>query len=368
MAKVVLKDLDKNYGKVVAVESLNLTIHDKEFFALLGPSGCGKSSTLRMIAGLEELTDGDIFFDDVRVTDLSSRDRDVAMAFENYALYPYLSVYRNIAFPLEIRKVSQNEIDRKVREVAEFMGLTDILNQNVKSLSGGQQQRTGVARALVREPSVFLLDEPISHLEAELRTNMRTELRRIHEDIKVTTVYVTHDQAEAMTMADRIGIMNLGKLQQVGTPREIFAYPVNEFVAGFVGEPAMNFLDCTLQTEGESVNLTTDGKKIGFPQQYEETIRGFMGRELRLGIRPSDVQCFAGEEEDRLIPGEVVFVEPRNEKVLVNVNIGNAEIVALADSALKPKARTKIYLRLIEKAIHLFDPANGDNLNRISGG
>ena len=368
MAKVVLKDLYKEYGKVIAVEWLNLTIYDKEFFALLGPSGCGKSSTLRMIAGLEEITEGDIFFDELRVTDLSPRDRDIAMAFENYALYPYLNVYRNIAFPLEIQKLPRGEIDRKVREVTKVMGLTDILNQNVKSLSGGQQQRTGVARALVREPSVFLLDEPISHLEAELRTNMRTELRRIHEDIKVTTVYVTHDQAEAMTMADRIGIMNLGKLQQVGTPQEVFVNPVNEFVAGFVGEPSMNFLDCSLETEGDRLSLVTDGKKIAFPERYLKAVTEPRERKLRLGIRPSDIECFATDDQEGLIPGEVVFVEPRNEKVLINTDIGGTQVIAQVDSSLKPDLRTRIYFRLIDKAIHLFDPESGDNLNRVTGG
>jgi multiple sugar transport system ATP-binding protein len=368
MAKVVLRNLRKNYGEVLAVDSVNLTIEDKEFFALLGPSGCGKSSTLRMIAGLEEITAGDIFFDERRVTDLSARDRDIAMAFENYALYPYLNVYRNIAFPLEIRKVPREEIDRKVRGVAKFMGLTDILKQNVKSLSGGQQQRTGVARALIRDPSVFLLDEPISHLEAELRTNMRTELRRIHEDIKVTTVYVTHDQAEAMTMADRIGIMNLGMLQQVGTPQEVYSNPVNVFVAGFVGEPSMNFLDCLLEKKDERLDLKVDGRRLGFPKQYQEAIRELEGGDLRLGIRASDIGCSAVEDQDGLLMGEVVFVEPRNEKVLINIEIGGTEIIAQADSSFKPKTKTTVYLRLVEKGIHLFDPTSGDNLIRAPGG
>jgi len=368
MAEVRLANLTKHYGSVVAVDSANLTIHDREFFALLGPSGCGKSSTLRMIAGLEEITAGDIFFDGVRVNDLKPRDRDIAMAFENYALYPYLNVYKNIAFPLEIRKVPKDEIDRKVKRVAGLLGLGDILYQNVKSLSGGQQQRTGVARALIREPAVFVLDEPISHLEAELRTNMRTELRRIHQDVKVTTVYVTHDQAEAMTMADRIGVMNLGKLLQVGTPQEIYASPANEFVAGFVGEPAMNLLDGQLVSTDGRVRFEIGGKQIDVPPRYRDSISRIAGDGLRIGIRPSDVQCFEAEIGLDLLAGEIVFAEPRNENVLLNARVNDFQVYALADSSFKPRPKTKVYLKLNEDAVHLFDPVSGDNLNRGPGG
>jgi len=368
MAEVKLKDLTKHFGQVVAVDALNLTIHDKEFFALLGPSGCGKSSTMRMIAGLEEVTAGDIFFDEVRINDLNPRERDIAMAFENYALYPYLNVYRNIAFPLEIRKISKDEIDRKVRKVAGLMGLTDILGQNVKSLSGGQQQRTGVARALVREPAVFLLDEPISHLESELRTNMRTELRRIHKDIKITNIYVTHDQAEAMTMADRIGVMNLGKLLQVGTPQEVYSNPVNEFVAGFIGEPAMNFMNCQISSANDQLKLEINGKKIDAPPYYQSTLKSFAGRDLRLGIRPSDFECFEAEERNDLLEGDVIFIEPRNENVLINIKTGDFNIIAQAVSSFKRELKTKIYLKLKEDAIYLFDPESGKNLNRLPGG
>jgi multiple sugar transport system ATP-binding protein len=368
MAEVRLANLTKRYGPVVAVDSVALTIRDKEFFALLGPSGCGKSSTLRMIAGLEVVTGGDILFDDVRVNDLRPRDRDIAMAFENYALYPYLSVYKNIAFPLEIRKVPKAEIDRKVKHVANIMGLGNILGQNVRSLSGGQQQRTGVARALVREPNVFVLDEPISHLEAELRTNMRTELRRIQQDVKVTTIYVTHDQAEAMTMADRIGVMNLGKLLQVGTPQEIYSNPASEFVAGFVGEPAMNLMDAKIVSEGDRMKCDIGGKQIEFPSRYRESIGNFKGGDLRLGIRPSDIQCFETETCDGLLAGEIVFVEPRNENVLLNTRVNGFQVFALAASSFRPKSKAPVYFKFDEDAVHLFDPASGDNLNRKSGG
>lgn len=367
MAEVRLAKLTKHYGPVVAVDSVDLTIRDRELFALLGPSGCGKSSTLRMIAGLEDITGGEILFDGVKVNDLAPRDRDIAMAFENYALYPYLSVYRNIAFPLEIRKIPRDEIDRRVRRVAGFLGLEAILDQSVRSLSGGQQQRTGVARALVREPRVFVLDEPFSHLEAELRASMRTELRRIHQEARITAIYVTHDQAEAMTMADRIGVMNMGKLLQVGTPQEIYSNPATEFVAGFVGEPAMNLLDGRIVAAGERPVIELYGKQIEVPPRYRGAIASFKGTAVRLGIRPSDIRCVEGETGGSLA-GEIAFAEPRNESILLNARIKDREIFALAPRSLRPKPRTQIYLELDEAAVHLFDPRSGANLDRGSGG
>lgn len=367
MAEVRLAKLTKRYGPVLAVDSVDLTIKDRELFALLGPSGCGKSSTLRMIAGLEDITSGEILFDGVRVNELPPRDRDIAMAFENYALYPYLSVYRNIAFPLEIRNLPKDEIDRRVRRVAGFLGLDPILDQNVRSLSGGQQQRTGVARALVREPRVFVLDEPFSHLEAELRASMRTEMRRIHQEAKITAIYVTHDQAEAMTMADRIGVMNLGKLLQVGTPQEIYANPASEFVAGFVGEPAMNLLDARIVGDGERPMVELQGKQIAVPPRYRSAVAAFKGAAIRLGIRPSDIRC-TGTDAGGGLPGEIVFAEPRNESVLLNARVGSSEIFALAPRALRPQPKTGVRLEIDEAAIHLFDPKSGVNLDRGAGG
>jgi multiple sugar transport system ATP-binding protein len=370
MPSVILKNLFKKYGNtVLAVESLNLVINDKEFFAILGPSGCGKSSTLRMIAGLEEITSGDIYFDETRVTDLSPAERDIALAFENYALYTHLNVYQNIAFPLKIRKIPSKEIDRRVRETAKFMKLTDILETNVKFLSGGQQQRVGVARALVRNPAVFLLDEPISHLEAKLKESMRAELLRIHNDLKVTTIYVTHDQTEAMSMADRICIMNLGKTQQVGTPKEVYADPVNEFVAGFVGEPPMNILNASILSEDDRLKLEIFGKKINFPDQYMpvlKEVKGWLkGRTVRLGIRPTDIRCFKTKKEDNLIEGEVYFIESRNEgKFVLNIKIGDFYILVKTDGIFEPELNAKIYLKFIEDGIHLFDQDIGINLNR----
>jgi len=373
MPDVILKNIFKKYGKnVLAVESLNLLIKDKEFFAILGPSGCGKSSTLRMIAGLEEVTNGDIYFGGTRVTELSPAERDIALAFENYALYTYLNAYQNIAFPLKVRKIPQKEIDRKVREIAELMNITDILETNIKFLSGGQQQRVGVARALIRKPVVFLLDEPISHLEAKLKESMKVELRRIHDDSKVTTIYVTHDQAEAMSMADRICIMNEGKKQQVGKPKDIYNNPANEFVAGFVGEPPMNILNATILNKGGCLKLKIFGENINFPDQYMPALKGdkkrLKGRTVRLGIRPADIRCFKTKEKDGLIEGEVYFIEPRNEEKLnLDVKIGDFNILVKISKKFNPELETKVYLQFNEDYIHLFDIDSGINLNRTMG-
>ncbi|MEW5817533.1 MAG: ABC transporter ATP-binding protein, partial [Spirochaetota bacterium] len=272
MAGVVLKNVWKKYGKVEAVIDLNLEIDDKEFLCLLGPSGCGKSSTLRMIAGLEKMTSGEIFIDGKLINTVLPKDRDIAMAFENYALYPHMTVYGNIAFPLEIRGVNPKDIKKKVDEVAELLGITDLLAEPVKDLSGGAQQRTGVARALVRKPKVLLLDEPISHLEADLRAKMREELKRLQRTIAVTTIYVTHDQIEAMVMANRIAVMDKGRLLQLASPDVIYNHPNCEFVAGFIGEPPMNFLDCEL-ADDDGNRIKGDQFEIELPDNIKKLLR-----------------------------------------------------------------------------------------------
>ena len=374
MPDVIFKNTCKIYGKsVLAVESLNFQINDKEFFSILGPSGCGKSSTLRMIAGLEEVTSGDIYFGDTRITDFPPAKRNIALAFENYALYPYLNVYQNIAFPLKIRKIPQKEIDKQVREVAEFMSLTGILKTNVNSLSGGQQQRVGVARALIRKPAVFLLDEPISHLEAKLKESMRRELRRIHDDTQITTIYVTHDQEEAISMSDRICIMDKGKVQQVGKPKDIYDNPKNEFVASFVGEPPMNIFNASILSKDGCLKLEIFGENINFPDQYMPVLKGVKGelriRKVRLGIRSEGIRCFKTKEKDSLIEGEVYFIEPRGKgKVLLNVKIRDFHILVKTDRIFNPELKTKIYLQLIEDKICLFDQDSGINFNRTAGG
>jgi multiple sugar transport system ATP-binding protein len=273
MTTLMLKNVWKVYeGNVDAVIDLSLTCNEGEFFALLGPSGCGKSSTLRMIAGLEKISKGEMYYDDLLVNDLQPRERNVAMVFESYALYPYLNVYDNIAFPLRIRGHSKSEIDQKVRWAADFLGITDLLPMRVRGLSGGQMQSVGIGRAIVREPSILLMDEPISHIEARQRARMRKELVKLHDRLQTTTIYVTHDQIEAMTMADRIAVMNLGVLQQVGTPKEVYEKPRTEFVGGFIGEPPMNFTDCELVTDNGQTYLVSPSFKLPFSSQMVKKI------------------------------------------------------------------------------------------------
>src|ERR1700754_2995045 len=255
MAQVVIKDLVKTYGNFAAVNNVSLTVNDGEFVALVGPSGCGKTTTLNLVAGLLPITSGDIVIGDQVVNDLDPKDRDIAMVFQNYALYPQKSVYRNLAFPLQMRKLPAEEIDKKVREAARVLDITHLLERRPRELSGGQQQRVALGRALVRDPAVFLMDEPLSNLDAKLRVQMRSEIKRFHQDLKATIVYVTHDQLEAVTMADKMAVMNGGVLQQYDTPKEVFDHPVNTFVAGFVGSPAMSLIPLEVVTEGGVTSL-----------------------------------------------------------------------------------------------------------------
>ncbi|HHW15219.1 MAG TPA: sn-glycerol-3-phosphate ABC transporter ATP-binding protein UgpC, partial [Firmicutes bacterium] len=246
MASVTLKGVSKRFGNVTAVDNVNLEIADREFVVLVGPSGCGKTTTLRMVAGLEEITEGEIYIGERLVNDVAPKDRDIAMVFQNYALYPHMNVYDNMAFALKIRKVRRDEIDRRVRAAAQLLGIENLLDRKPKALSGGQRQRVALGRAIVREPKVFLMDEPLSNLDAKLRVQMRSELSKLHNRLQTTVIYVTHDQTEAMTMGDRIVVMKDGKVQQVGTPLDIYEHPANVFVAGFIGSPAMNFFQVRL--------------------------------------------------------------------------------------------------------------------------
>src|SRR6187551_321948 len=255
MAHVILKDLVKTYGAVYAVRDVSLTVNDGEFVALVGPSGCGKTTTLNLVAGLIPITSGDIVIGDRVVNDLDPKDRDIAMVFQNYALYPQKSVYKNLAFPLQMRKLPRDEIDRKVKEAARVLGMTELLERKPRELSGGQQQRVALGRALVRDPAVFLMDEPLSNLDAKLRVQMRSEIKRFHHNLNATIVYVTHDQLEAVTMAARMAVMNGGFLQQYDSPKRVFEHPVNVFVAGFVGSPAMSLIPLEIATSGSDVSL-----------------------------------------------------------------------------------------------------------------
>ncbi len=289
MSNVSLKNIKKVYeGNVTAVHEFNLEIQDKEFIVLVGPSGCGKSTTLRMVAGLEEITSGELFIDDKLVNDVAPKDRDIAMVFQNYALYPHMTVYENMAFALKLRKEKKEDIDKKVREAAEILHITELLQRKPKALSGGQRQRVAIGRAIVRDPKVFLMDEPLSNLDAKLRNQMRAEIIKLRSRIDTTFIYVTHDQTEAMTLGDRIVIMSAGYIQQVGTPQEVFDHPANIFVAGFIGTPQMNFFDAQLTKNGDGYSVSVEGADITLPASIVDGLKagGVDSQKIALGIRP----------------------------------------------------------------------------------
>lgn len=360
MASVTIKDVGKVYrGGVEAVKHMSLHIEDGEFMCLLGPSGCGKSTTMRMVAGLEEITSGDMYIGDTLVNNLSPGERDIAMAFENYALYPNMNVYRNISFPLEIRKLPKKEIDKKVKDVATLLNIKDILNQPVKRLSGGVQQRIGVARALVCNPKVLILDEPISHLEEELKAKMREELLQIQRMLAVTTLYVTHDQIEAMVMSDRIAIMNNGELQQVDTPENVHRHPTNVFVGGFIGEPPMTFINCSFDSEKPA--LAFDDVVMPFECAAAEGIANLGKDRLILGVRHSYVKTSKTQKKG-YVQGEVFFIEPRNEEMLLTVTVGKQQMLVTCEMDKGVQVGDSIYLSLNYDKCNYFDVESEYNL------
>lgn len=289
MASVTFKNVTKKFGDVVAVNNLNIEIKDKEFLVLVGPSGCGKTTALRLLAGLEELTEGEILIGDRLVNDIAPKDRDIAMVFQSYALYPHMSVYDNMAFGLKLRKMDKKEIKKRVVSAAEILGIEDLLDRKPRQLSGGQRQRVAVGRAIVREPNVFLLDEPLSNLDAKLRVQTRSEISKLHKQLATTFIYVTHDQTEAMTMATRIAVMNLGLLQQIDTPKNLYDNPINKFVAGFIGSPAMNFFDGEIIKKGNSLIIVTSNFELEIPSDIKDVYKDFSGKEVFLGIRPENI-------------------------------------------------------------------------------
>jgi multiple sugar transport system ATP-binding protein len=361
MATIELRHVWKKYREVQAVRDLSLTCADGEFLCLLGPSGCGKSSTMRMVAGLEKITAGDLLMDGRRVNDVAARDRDIAMVFENYALYPHLNVYDNIAMPL--RRLPRGEIDRRVREVAEILSIVPLLPRRIQNLSGGQKQRVGIGRAIIREPRLFIMDEPISHLESRLRADMRTELKRLHHRLGVTTLYVTHDQLEAVALADHIAVMNLGELQQVGSPSELFDYPANEFVAGFIGSPPMNMLafrrtsvdgeDLLLEGEGEPIRIPTLGGQLA-PLSATGT--------HKLGIRPVDIE-FRPPTGEVTVRGRVVLREQLGDHDRFLIDCGKESLLVQAPTHVAGTAGDTIGLFFPPSRIHLFDAASGQRLS-----
>src|ERR1700681_3945713 len=290
MADVALRNVVKRYDEVEAVRGVSLNIPDKEFVVLVGPSGCGKSTTLRMIAGLEEISAGDILIGGEVVNDVPPRDRDIAMVFQNYALYPHMTVFENMSFGLKLRRTPKAEIKARVERAAQILSITDLLNRRPKQLSGGQRQRVAMGRAIVRNPKVFLFDEPLSNLDAKLRVQMRTEIKRVHQKVKTTTVYVTHDQVEAMTLADRVVVMNGGRIEQIGTPNELYHHPKTRFVAGFIGSPAMNFAPAKLEANASSLRLhLSDAISLPVPAAQSARFQALTGKELIFGLRPEHI-------------------------------------------------------------------------------
>ncbi len=356
MTAVTIQNVWKYYGKTVAVKDLNLVCDDNSFLCILGPSGCGKSSTLRMLAGLEQISAGEIRFGGRRVNDVPPKDRDIAMVFENYALYPHKTVLENIANPLKLRGLGAAAIGEKVQKAARLLEIDHLLDRKPAQLSGGQKQRVAIGRAIVREPALFLFDEPIVHLDAKLRAHMRGELKHLQRQLRTTTIYVTHDQLEALSMADKIAVMHDGVLQQLGTPDEIYNRPCNEWVAGFVGDPPMNFLDCRL--EGHNGTLFACNAALRqplTPLQAAALDRPSAGPEVRLGVRPDDVAVSCGAAAPGAVEGEIFVTEPVGGDTLVDIRLpGEQRILARTRAGFVGEAGARCMLSLDETRIHLF--------------
>ena len=331
MANVILKDLVKRFNAVTAVDKLSLEVHDREFAVLVGSSGCGKTTALRMIAGLEPITSGEIFIGDTLVNDMDPKDRDIAMVFQNYALYPHMNVRDNMGFGLKIRKFAKQEIDARVQEAADILGIHDLLERKPKELSGGQRQRVALGRAIVRKPKVFLFDEPLSNLDAKLRVAMRAEISKLHRRLGATIIYVTHDQVEAMTMADRIFIMHKGALQQTGVPMEVYGKPANLFVAGFIGSPAMNFVEATLVREAGAWFIDADGFKVRAPEVFNARLEPHAGRTVIFGVRPEDMTAHdpaEGAGGGNTVTARADVVETLGSEIFVHLTCGAHSLVA----------------------------------------
>ena len=355
MASITLKNVNKVYpGDVIAVSDFNLEIADEEFVILVGPSGCGKSTTLRMIAGLEEITEGEIFIADRLVNDVPPKDRDIAMVFQNYAIYPHMTVYKNMAFGLQLRKVPKAVIEEKVREAAKILDIEHLLNRKPKALSGGQRQRVALGRAMVRDPAVFLLDEPLSNLDAKLRTSMRTEITKLHKKLGTTFVYVTHDQTEAMTMGDTIVVMKDGFVQQIDTPQNLYDSPVNLFVAGFIGSPQMNFIDAVIKKSGDKFYAEIEGVKVYLPKEKSKILKDYTDKEVTLGIRPEDF--ISGDATGKnTIEGVVDVAELLGAEKYLYITCGNSKITARVLSSNKAGDEDVVRLTLDANRVHLFD-------------
>ena len=358
MAEVSLHKLNKKFDTTHVVKDVDLQIRDKEFMVFVGPSGCGKTTTLRMIAGLEAITSGEIRIADTVVNDVPPMDRDIAMVFQNYALYPHMSVASNMGFGLKMRKFEKAEIEKRIARAAGILGIEELLHRKPRQLSGGQRQRVALGRAIVRDPKVFLFDEPLSNLDAKLRVQMRMELKKLHERLAVTSVYVTHDQVEAMTLGDRVVVMKDGVVQQVGEPLELYNTPANRFVAGFIGSPAMNFADVTLVENGGKPLAEAPGLRIALPGALAARARAKLGQKATLGIRPEDIHVAGpADAAEHCFEVEVEVVEQLGSEILLDTRVGKALIVASIEPTTRVRAHDKLKLAMKPERMHLFDAA-----------
>jgi multiple sugar transport system ATP-binding protein len=356
MAEVVLKQINKLYDSVHAVKDVNLQIRDREFVVLVGPSGCGKTTTLRMVAGLEEISSGEILIGGRVVNNLAPMDRDIAMVFQNYALYPHMSVFDNMAFGLKMRKFDKAEIARRVKQAAEILDIGQLLQRKPRQLSGGQRQRVALGRAIVRHPQVFLFDEPLSNLDAKLRVQMRVELKKLHHRLGTTAIYVTHDQVEAMTLGDRVVVMKDGLVQQVGEPLQLYNRPANKFVAGFIGSPAMNFASVTVVEGDSAVWVENEGLKIKLPGVLEERLRRNLGERVTLGIRPEDLRVATSSDPSELTFNAVVeVVEQLGSETLLDLRVGRDTMVAAVEPTARAKIQETLRLAVNPDRLYFFD-------------
>jgi multiple sugar transport system ATP-binding protein len=360
MARVIMRELNKKFDEVLVVKDVNLEIRDKEFMVIVGPSGCGKTTTLRMVAGLESITSGQILIGDTVVNDLPPMDRDIAMVFQNYALYPHMSVYDNMAFGLKMRRFSRVEIGQRVQEAAEILGIGDYLKRKPRQLSGGQRQRVALGRAIVRHPQVFLFDEPLSNLDAKLRVQMRVELKKIHNRLGTTAVYVTHDQVEAMTLGDRVVVMNGGVVQQVGEPLELYNEPATRFVAGFIGSPSMNFATVRLTEVNGGLWVDNEGIRIMVPDKIGARLRQHLGEQVALGIRPEDLRvAFDADPTQLSFDAVVEVVEKLGSQILLDVKVGSTMMVAAVEPTVRAQIHDRLRLAVNPARLHFFDSRSG---------
>ncbi len=358
MASIKYEHVWKRFGDVIAVQDLDIEIPDKEFLVFVGPSGCGKSTSLRLLAGLEEITEGDIYIGDRLVNDVPPKDRDIAMVFQSYALYPHMSVYDNMAFGLKLRKTPKAEIDQRVKEAAEILGIANLLDRKPKQLSGGQRQRVAVGRAIVRDPAVFCMDEPLSNLDAKLRVQARAEISKLHQRLETTFIYVTHDQVEAMTMGTRIAVMKDGLLQQIDTPKNLYDKPDNVFVAGFIGSPSMNFFEATLTASDGNVFVDTGAFRVQLPEDKASLFKQYTGKQIVFGIRPEDIHDpdYSPPGIHRaLVDGQVDVTELMGNEVIVYVVSSDYQFLARIDPRTSFRVGKQVQVALNMDNVHIFD-------------